>query len=69
MRLGDMITTCDDVLQIWEVSFEGCPCITLDCSVIATEDQFADVLTEDFRNRQILSINSGKKCTNVLVKG
>jgi hypothetical protein len=69
MRLGDLITACEDVLQVWEVSFEGCPCITLDCSVVATEGDFSDVLTEDFRNREVLSINGGKNCTKVLIKG
>lgn len=69
MRLGDLITACEDVLQVWEVSFEGCPYITLDCSVVATEHDFSDVLTKNFRDREVLSINGGKNCTKVLIKG
>ena len=69
LRIGDLITTCEDVLKIWEVSWEGCAMMTLDCSVVACEDDFKDVLTEQFLDRQVLSTKGGKNCTKVLIQG
>lgn len=69
MKLKDLITLSEDILQIWEVIMEDDPLMTVDASVIVDAGQFEDVLTKEFLNRDVLSIKGGKNCIKVLIKG
>ena len=69
MKLKDLITLSEDILKIWEVTMEDDPLMTVDASVIVDAEQFEDVLTKEYLNREVLSIKGGKNCIKVLLKG